>query len=461
MKLPTLFAADIRGNVAIMFSFAVIGAVGLAGLAIEYSRAQSIQVIVSSAADSAALAAVKGGLTTSDRRKIAENLFLSNINAIDGVSKVVMTPKDIKKNGEFAALEVSGYVRMPSSLGGLFGKKYLDIGFNSRATASAGDFLEVALALDTTGSMSGSKMTALKQAAKDLVQTLKQKNKTGEKVKIAVVPFAQYVNVGLSNRGKSWIDVPHDTSTTSNKCWTNRPVTSKTNCRTVPYTYTNDGVTYSSTKTTCDYTYGEPVEVCKDVTNTSKWNGCVGSRNYPLNTNDISYNTKIPGLMNTWCPREIQPLTAEQGLAISAIETMSASGNTYIPAGLIWAWRALSPIAPFDSSKQGKSNNVKQALILMTDGANTKSPSYPFHNGSDSAVANQITLEICSNIKSSGVDITIYTIAFGVTDPTIKNILQTCASSPTANYFDATNASQLTAAFKNIGQSLSKLRLNR
>ena len=53
----------------------------------------------------------------------------------------------------------------------------------------------------------------------------------------------------------------------------------------------------------------------------------------------------------------------------------------------------------------------------MTDGANTRSPTYPGHDGGDAALANALTSETCTNMKAKP-NVTIYTIAFEVTDPT-------------------------------------------
>lgn len=94
----------------------------------------------------------------------------------------------------------------------------------------------------------------------------------------------------------------------------------------------------------------------------------------------------------------------------------------------------------------------------MTDGANTKSPRYPDHWGSDAGLANQLTTELCTAIKAD--QITVFTIAFDVTDTTIKNILQSCATTST-NFFDAANSSQLSDAFAQIGNAITALRLQK
>ena len=67
--------------------------------------------------------------------------------------------------------------------------------------------LNLALALDNTGSMNSSgKMTALKTAAHNLLDTLKKAEKTPGDIKVSIVPFAVDVNAGTQNVDATWID---------------------------------------------------------------------------------------------------------------------------------------------------------------------------------------------------------------------------------------------------------------
>jgi len=99
---------------------------------------------------------------------------------------------------------------------------------------------------------------------------------------------------------------------------------------------------------------------------------------------------------------------------------------------IIWGWRTLSNIAPFQEARgygelvQGQP--VRKFLVLMSDGKNTLSPAYPAHTGSDTAVADQLNLESCTHIKTKGIE--IYTVAFEIPGQTAKDLLQSCASSP-------------------------------
>ena len=94
----------------------------------------------------------------------------------------------------------------------------------------------------------------------------------------------------------------------------------------------------------------------------------------------------------------------------------------------------------------------------MTDGLNSKSPTYPGHDGSDQALANSRTQDLCSNIKSSGI--VVYTVAFEVADAATKTMLEGCASDP-SKYFDAGDSKLLAEAFQDIGKSLAQLHVSK
>lgn len=64
--------------------------------------------------------------------------------------------------------------------------------------------------------------------------------------------------------------------------------------------------------------------------------------------------------------------------------------------------------------------------------------------------------QVCSNAKAA--DITIYTVAFNVSDSATLDLLTACASQPPYAY-TAETADELVAAFKQIASSLSHLRL--
>jgi hypothetical protein len=235
---------------------------------------------------------------------------------------------------------------------------------------------------------------------------------------------------------------------------------------TVQTTCYADGVPYSCNHETCT-DWGDPVKAnCKWVTSHYTWQGCIGARP-PAYHDKIGDATSVryPGFL--WgCGPAMLDLTTSKSDAKSAVDSLYPTGNTNIPSGLIWAWNMLTPEVPLTESAataELTAKGGKKVMVLMTDGANSTSP---YDNGSygnhadtsygDGSYTDNLTAMLCEKIKSQGV--TVYTVLFDVTDPGIESLLRNCASDP-ANSFVASNASELIAAFNNIGVSLTKLRL--
>lgn len=453
------FANDRRASVAIIFAASAFVLVGVVGLGIDYARALGVRQKLQNAVDNALLAAapraVEGEEAVSGA--LAQLLALQWPDGYNGA--VSLKVEQVKSANNTVSATVA--IDVPTLFMRVLGVTNVNVSVGAEAMVGDGD-AEIALVLDNTASMSGSKLDALKAAAKSLIDIVYTHPKSDQHVRVGLVPFSQYVNVGTDNRNANWMDVPLDSSSTKQVCWDDYPVTGKSNCRFETFTYMVDGVQQSYQAEVCDYTYGTPTKMCQDQTTTTTWNGCVGSRSYPLNVRDEQYTSRIPGVMNATCTAPIMPLTNDSSKMRNVVDGMVATGNTYIPEGLMWGWRVLSPDAPFDEAGaytgKGSQKRLRKILVLMTDGANTISPNYPDHNGSDTVLANTLTLEACAQIKAAGIE--IFTIAFDVTETGIREVLTTCASSP-VNYFEAVTEQQLRAAFESIAQGVVALRLSR
>lgn len=457
MKRTTIlaqqFRQDERGAIAIIFAVSLIVLTGVVGLAIDFGRAYSSRQHLQSALDAAVIAAAKASMTNlTTANELLQAHFKAQRVRTGNVTVLTLTGQSEGKGIYAGKLKA----QLPTTFLKVLGTEALDLNVQS-AAAYGTDNAEVALVLDTTASMAGVKLDTLKTAAKNLITTLHQAA-TGT-VRVAVVPFASYVNVGMGNRNAPWMSVPPDRTETQNVCTTERPITNKSNCRMETFTATNDGAPYTYDAEVCDYEYGPETTQCADQTYSYTWGGCAGSRNYPLNTKDGDYSTPIPGVLNAYCPTPITPLTNEKNSATSAIDALTAADETYIPAGLAWGWRVLSEKAPYAEAASKPSGTPSQKyLVLMTDGTNTRSPSYPEHNGSDASTANTITAELCTNAKADGIR--IFTVAFSVTDSTVKQLLRNCASSG-GDFYDAAGSSDLLRAFERIGSSLTTVRIAR
>ncbi len=108
------------------------------------------------------------------------------------------------------------------------------------------------------------------------------------------------------------------------------------------------------------------------------------------------------------CPPPLTTLTPSRTQVLAAIDALSADGFTYIPAGLTWGWATLTTDVPF-SEPVNPNRKLKRHLVLMTDGENTRSPSYPHHDWTDTATSDNLMSELCINIKAQDID--VFTIA--------------------------------------------------
>ena len=298
--------------------------------------------------------------------------------------------------------------------------------------------------------MNGTKMSNLKSAANNLVDTFDDFQ--SDSLRVSVVPFAQYVNVGMSRRKANWLDVPADEVITYRK----RDLISQSNCRNEPRTGSNDGVPTSWTARVCDNVYGAPY----DAQWTATWRGCVGSRLTPGHERVDFGGNRIPGLLNkngVRCGTEIRPLTKNMKKVKQTINAMNANGKTYIPAGLAWGWRALDNREPLTEAASLPAGDTDKVMVIMTDGENFKSKNGILHNSNDNGDGADITTaRLCDRIKND--EIKVFTIAYEVTETATQNLLRNCATSP-SNFFNATNAEQLNEAFEAIGNSLIDLRV--
>jgi Flp pilus assembly protein TadG len=463
MSLFQKFARDCRGGVAVYFAATVVPLLLGAGVAIDLVQVNAATTILQNAVDAAALSGAASGETDKDKIEDVVNAYLMANKAGAVIETITDYEVNLDKNKNTLTIKVSG--KRPTSLMHLAG---IDkVGISAAAEVSLpSDGLEVALVLDVTNSMNvGGRLPALKIAATDFVDSMMEVKDKGAYVRVGIVPFSKYVNVGLSRRNEPWLDVPPDSSITlPQECSIQYPHRQWTNCTEVQKTGYDDGVPYTYTSyENCTVIDGPAENVCHTPVNTSKWNGCVGSRSSSLDEEIGTISSRYPGLMNTdvGCNDEIQTLTDNESKLKSKISGLVASGDTYVPAGLLWGWNMVDGNDPLDEAKSAaeiKAKNGTKAIVLMTDGDNTISATYPKHEGSDGSVADQKVETLCKNVKND--DIVIYTISFMVTDSDTIKMLEKCASDK-GKAFSADDAAQLAQAFGDISESLMATRLSK
>ena len=449
------FGRNTKGNMSIMMAVAALPLLAAAGAAIDMVHANNAKTALQSAVDAAALAGGTSGFNSHAALSALVNKYLAENNAnfsigtadtIDFGTTPVTNNFFVRVNGKIKT-DFMSLVGIP------------DMGLGAYAEVEkGGQALELALVLDNTASMnSEGRLAALKVSAKKLVDTVMTNKPPGAYVKIGIVPFSNYVNVGVGNRNKSWVDVPADYTDTTAVTYNSYPNATYTNCHIVDHAYINDGVPAVWQENVCDVNAGTPVPVTYFPTHT--WNGCIGSRNDPLDVSIGSPNVKYPGIMDVGCPQPLTDLTDIQSTLNSQIDGMVATGETYIPSGVLWGWNMLDSQQPLTAAKTAAAMaNLKgvKAMVLMTDGDNTLSATYPTHNGSDAAAADAKTAQLCINMKADGIS--IYTVGFKVNKPSSLAMLAACASN-SGQALTADNDAALLAAFDQIGASLAQIRV--
>lgn len=489
------FFKSTNGATALIFSFMAVPVMALAGSVVDYGIALRVKSELTNTLDAALLAATQAyALDESvDTSKIINDFVAKNYTDSGKVllsTNLVVNNPTISDDGEMSAqLDV----KVPTNFLKLVNFDVFDFSITSSARVG-GQSLEVALVLDNTLSMKGARLTALKEAAGDLVNSLMGEN-GNDNVRLSLIPYADYVNIGTKNRDEPGLDIPADYSVIKTvparkHCWTEYPESTR-HCTPVKEwrTCDRDGVPYDCLKTVrwnCTGDRGTGVRHCEDrpastSTTNYKWPGCMGSRPHNLNVRDEDYGTQgVPGIMSTsssWCKSEISPvtrLTSDKDMVTEAIDRMKASRRTYIPGGLAWGWRSISNQAPFADGVSYNDDAVKKVIVLMTDGRNTltmekkNNESTTNHDGevwkhskrtSPSPVTDSHTAELCENIKAK--DIIVYTVAFEVDEgSSVENLMRNCAGNG-GLYFDADDSAELAAAFKQIAVALLNLRLSR
>ncbi|HEY0328331.1 MAG TPA: pilus assembly protein TadG-related protein [Rhodopseudomonas sp.] len=481
------FRSAENGNIAVLFGIAVIPLISFVGVAVDYSQATAARSAMQAAADSATLMVSKdyaaGVITAGDIQATAQKYFnalytstgINNITvtatytakSADGTSTIVMNTSGSLPT---TFLKVAGFTALP---------------FAASSTSSWGATrLRVAMALDVTGSMDkNGKLTAMKSAAKKLIDTLKASATQTADVYISIIPFNQMVNVGKTNIAATWLDWHARLTNTSNR---NYDVSDYGSCSSSSYptaalckaankTWTFFGTCSSllySTASTCTARGKTWTE-----TRTTTWQGCVTDRDLnhtaDNDTTKATPTTTDPATLfvaknYSACSSSILPMTAAYDANESdsstndatlkgKINNLAANGGTNQAIGMHWAWMALQQGNPLNTPAKDADYKYTDAIILLSDGQNTID--YWYGNGSD--YASQVDdrqKTLCDNIKNAANgSVTIYTIQVNTTNDPDSAVLKSCAND--GQFYQSTTADQIEVAFQSIGSSLTKLRL--
>ncbi len=495
----TKFLANRRGNVAGVFALSAFVIIGGIGAAIDFRGAANLRSSYQDMADSAVLAAAR----SRDRTQAAwTNVANKTVAEIDSTGTSPTVGTVISSDNKRITVKIGGTYN--NVFMGMFGKKTVPITVSAQSTIEVNEFAEIVLVLDTTRSMNyDNRLTSLKSAVNSFIDLVERLD-TDDRVRISVIPFGEYLNVGLSQRTEDWLDVPADwTETFPQNCRMERgPVTGQT-CSTglTPPrpaqpaqpaeparpaefgTCTDDGVSYTCQTrgprgarpyrpavpadpggqpvTTCSNTRGPDRQVCTTpAPKQHVWNGCVGSRRNNSNE-DSDYTAgepRVPGFLDMNCGDPILPLSDNMTSVRKAVDNLSVHGETYTPQGLIWGYRMLEPGEPFPLTRRNSDGSLpRRIMIFMTDGRNTRSRNGEKHDGTDRDDADRLSKRICESMHAED-NFELYSVSFRVLDSTARDLIKDCASEP-GFYYDAGNNAALIKSFEDIAYSLLSPRL--
>lgn len=449
------------GSTLPIMGFCAIVLIGAVGSAVDLGRLQVTKSKLQTALDAAGLAAGSMLNTTNledEVEKYLEANFRGETVEADVVDFEVSTSDDETK------VFVSATATLPATFMRVFGHDTMQVSAKTEITREMTG-MEVALVLDVTGSMAGTKIEALRNAATDLVDILYGDNETVDDLWIGIVPFSQSVNVGTDRT--DWRNAAHFAGLDyvfANHNWSG--------CFEERYGPNNRDVTDDPPSTEDFRTYFFP-DTSPNSGTANSWIGDTGNNRV---------NAGSDRWANKGCPvTVVTPLTNEKQTLLDGIAALiNPRGNTHINVGAVWGWRLLSPEWRGEWGGVMDANNLpldyhaelsQKAVVLMTDGANTMSSSiytaYGFlsagnlgsTSSSDAVTSlNNKLATVCNSMKAEGI--LIYTVVFQLNNATITNLMRNCASQADF-FFNSPDEETLQQAFRAIGDLLSELRVSR
>jgi Flp pilus assembly protein TadG len=392
------FRCDTRGNTTIIFALCIIPVFGSVGAAIDYSRANNARTAMQAALDATALMISRQALDlqSAQVQTKARAYFNAMFNRPDVKGLKVTFSLQTNGPGDFTVL-ADGSGKIDTAFVKVLGVQQMP--FKTTAQVRWGyRNLELALALDNTGSMAQkNKIVELKAAVKLLLSMLKTNSKTPEDTKIAIIPFNTVVNIGAAFKDKPWV------------------------------------------------AYGSGIT-------SATWNGCVADRDQPNDVKDTTptgANTHFPAAMCGGTLAQAIPLTNDWTTLEGMVDTMTPAGTTNVTIGAMWAWSALTSNEPFTEGRPVRPD-VEKVIILLTDGLNTQNRFTTVPSQIDARTA-----AVCANIKAANIKVYVVRVIEGN-----ASLLSGCASASNM-YYDVQVSSQLRDVFASIAASLSSVRLSK
>lgn len=421
-------AGDESGQVAILFGLSLVPLTFMVGAALDYSGASNLRAHLQAATDGTNLKLCQ--IPGNPNKKTLEDEAAKLLTSYMGSAAYKID--DLNANSNPRQIELTTSADFSTAILKAFGYPKVPVGARAKCTLGEPQTYEIALVLDTTGSMATahdgvSKIQSLRTAAKEFVDYVFDDSKMSTSTKISIVPFAASVAVSPNTyRNASWVDTGGKAS--------------------YHWSWIKDGKAAAAAAGVSSrldvYNHLKATQAAWD------WKGCFESLPFPLNTQDVAPTPSNPdsyyvpmfapdesgaggelyhqdasgnwvlsanSYIDDWnsvggcgsttdetqrtnrackymelknakttngaiatgpnfscTSRPLTRMTTNKATLLSEISQLNAEGNTDVHEGFMWGWRTISKNSVFgsDADQYGKKNNNK-VIVLMTDGMNT------------------------------------------------------------------------------------------
>lgn len=207
------FIGSERGTIAILFALLLVPLLLFTGGAIDYARYNAVRADIIESLDAAGLAIAQydelnppeiASLTGTARdnalKQYGRTFFFENFRSAQLIEDLAV---DFIMNENTITPSAGGTLKtvLLRAAGPLLGAgesslAYMAVASETEITRRGSGNIELALILDTTGSMAGQKIIDLRNAANDLVNIVVRDEQTPFYSKVAVVPYSLAVNLG-------------------------------------------------------------------------------------------------------------------------------------------------------------------------------------------------------------------------------------------------------------------------
>lgn len=514
----TTFRNNSSGATAILFGLMVPVLCLTIGGAVDFLRRSHAQSNTSSALDSAVLAgatALWRGGTETEALAAAQQHYNTNVVQRFDVTNDTVTFSVVDDG---TAVSATGNAEIRTSFLKLAGIDTMPIFSDPKAalpkakvTAGGGD-IEVALMLDVTGSMcddcqgpcaGGTKLDALKSAAKDLINFVVRNDQSKVSSRVALVPFSKRIRIAPDGQGggvmKAMTNLDPTWSGYYNRCVASVASNSGTGTEFADaWECTQKESQYVSNwrvipcVTDRFYDSNWNIDATDDAPGFGRWLNANGGRRQPLSQDSAEtppldelgldildpadhYNWNENGSCTVDEANQIVPLSDDKRKLKDSIDGLVAEKATGGALGTAFSWYMLSPKWSGLWSSDGAAGSytdlttiqsngapkLRKVAVLMSDGVyNT----YRGWDDKDQQESSDYAIQLCTAMKTAGIE--IYTVGFDL-DALPSNersiaeaTLQSCGTD-IDHFYNTLDPNELKDAFRDIATKLGSVSLVR